>query len=100
MGIDFAVEQLYATGWSTLESTGCISAADGRLIPSTMRVMQEFEQHGFQLTIRHIATFDCYRAEWQNANGQAVGAVVGQTQDEAAVYALAQMRRMVLSSTV
>lgn len=93
MGLDFAIEELFSTGWSALDSTGCSSAPDGRLYPGVDRVRREFEAAGYELTLRRIDLFDCCRAEWRLPNGQAVGAVVGQSESEAAVYALAQMRR-------
>jgi hypothetical protein len=94
MGLDFAIEELYASGWSTLDSTGCGCATDGRLFPGLDRVRAEFAASGLELTIRRIDLFDCYRAEWRMPNGQAVGAVVGHNEAEAAVYALSQMRRI------
>lgn len=93
MGLDFAIEELYASGWSTLDSTGCGCALDGRLYPTVERVRKEFEEGGLMLTIRRIDLFDCCRAEWRTLSGEAVGAVVGATEAEAAVYALAHMRR-------
>lgn len=94
MGLDFAVEELYGSGWSTLDSTGCTCASDGRLVPGIERIRGEFAAAGFELTIRRVELFDCFRAEWRLPSGQATGAVVGQTDTEAAVYALSQMRRI------
>ena len=100
MGLDFAIDELYATGWSALDTSGCEHHADGRAYPTPETVRGEFEQAGFELTLRHIQLFDCYRAEWRDAGDAAVGAVVGQTEDEAAVYALSQLRRaLAISST-
>lgn len=93
MGLDFAIDELYASGWSTLDSTGCGCSQDGRLFPNIDRVQREFETLGLKLATRRIELFDCYRAEWQTAGGDAVGAVVGQSEAEATVYALAQVRR-------
>lgn len=93
MGLNFAIEELYATGWSTLDSTGCAMTTDGRLYPDVDRTRHEFDGGGALLTIRHVEEFECYRAEWSEAAGAALGAVVGQSQQEAAVYALAQWRR-------
>lgn len=93
MGLDFAIEELYASGWSTLDSTGCGCGADGRVFPGVDRVQSEFEASGLELTIRRMDLFGCFRAEWRLPNGQAVGAVVGQSEAEAAVYALSRMRR-------
>jgi hypothetical protein len=93
MGLDFAVDQLYSTGWAALDTRGCGRLDDGRAYPGPDRVEREFADSGFDLSVRHIQLFDCYRAEWREPSGQAAGSVVGHTIDEAAVYALSQMRR-------
>lgn len=93
MGLEFAVDQLYSTGWSALDTRGCGRLTDGRAYPELERVEQEFAEAGFSLTIRHVQLFDCYRAEWRDSAGDAAGSVVGHTDAEAAVYALSQMRR-------
>jgi hypothetical protein len=95
MGLDFAIDELYATGWSALDSSECSHHADGRTFPSVERIKREFGDAGFALSVRHIQLFDCYRAEWTDANGRAEGAVVGRSESEAAVYALSQLRRQV-----
>lgn len=92
MGLDFAIDQLFATGWSALDTTGCEFHA-GRCYPGLGRVMREFASSGADLSLRKIDLFDCFRAEWRDATGRALGGVVGQTEIEAAVYALAQFRR-------
>ncbi len=93
MGLDFALDELYASGWSTLDTSGCSHAADGRLFPGMGRILREFEAAGFELSLRKIDLFDCFRAEWRTPDGAAAGGVVGRDESEAAVYALAQMRR-------
>lgn len=93
MGLEFAVEQLYTTGWSALDTRGCARLDDGRAYPEPERVTQEFADAGLTLSIRHIQLFDCYRAEWRDQSGGANGSVVGHSQAEAAVFALSQMRR-------
>lgn len=93
MGLNFAIEELYATGWSGLDTTGCDFAPDGRPYPAVTRCAAEFAAAGFDLAIRYAQIFDCYRAEWQDSAGAPAGGVVGATESEAAVYALAQMRR-------
>ena len=93
MGLDFAIDELYATGWSALDSAGCLHGPDGRSYPGVPRVRAEFARRGFDLQIRFVQLFDCHRAEWRDGAGVAAGAVVGQTEAEAAVYALAQLRR-------
>ena len=97
MGLDFAIDELYATGWTGLDSSGCEFHADGRAFPSIDRVRRSFEEAGYTLTIRHIQLFDCFRAEWRDASNDG-GAVVGQTEREAAVYALSQLRRQLAAT--
>ncbi|MEL7473411.1 MAG: hypothetical protein AAGK04_08840 [Planctomycetota bacterium] len=92
------MDELYATGWSSLDTTGCDFGADGRAFPGVDRVRDEFDRGGCTLTIRHIQLFDCFRAAWQDVNGDPAGAVVGQSEQEAAVYALAQFRRAAVPS--
>ncbi len=96
MGIDFALDQLNTTGWQTLDTTGCECTPDGRFYPGVDRVKREFTAAGFELSIRKVDLFDCHRAEWRDRAGNAVGGVVGREPEEAAVYALAQMRRATL----
>ncbi len=93
MGLDFAIDELYATNWSPLNSAGCIHHSDGRAYPTVDRVRREFSEAGFVINLRHVQLFDCYRAEWRSSTGDPVGAVVGRTEAEAAVYALSQLRR-------
>lgn len=93
MGIDFAIEELYETGWSALDSSGCERHGSGRWVPSVARVMREFDQAGFRLGIQYAQLFDCHRAAWTDLNGNPVGAVVGSSEHEAAIYALSQLRR-------
>ena len=93
MGLDFAIDELYATGWSGLDTTGCTHHTDGRSFPAVARIAEEFRAAGFELTLRFVQLFDCYRAEWRDGGGNAAGAVVGHSEAEAAVYALSQLRR-------
>lgn len=95
MGLDFAIDELYQSGWSSLNSADCESGADGRWIPTLERVRREFEDAGITLAITHAQLFDCHRATWSEGAGDALGSVVGQTEQEAAIFALAQMRRSV-----
>ena len=93
MGLDFAIDALYATEFKPSEVPNCRTHIDGRAYPSLDAIDAAFTAHGSSLTIRHVQLFDCYRAEWRNDQGQTLGAVVGQSADEAAVYALALLRR-------
>ena len=97
MGLEFAIDELYATGWTGLDSTACEFHADGRAYPSVDRVRKHFEAAGYGFAIRHIQLFDCYRAEWRDGSNDG-GAVVGQTERQAAVYALSQLRRQIASA--
>lgn len=93
MGLTFAIDDLYATGWTALDTAGC-EFAESRPFPNVDRVRREFDAAGCVLAIKHIQLFDCYRAAWSDrVTGAPAGAVVGQSESEAAVYALAQLRR-------
>ena len=100
MGLDFAIEQLFATGWSPLDTTGCEVTSGGRTYPGLGRVLREFATNGSELTLRKVDLFDCYRAEWRDPSGRTLGGVVGQSELEAAVYALAQFRRSAKGATL
>jgi hypothetical protein len=93
MGLDFAIDELYASGWSALDTAGCRYHSDGRPYPTADRVKREFESAGMTLSLRHVQLFNCVRAEWRDRSGAVLGAVVGVSDDEAAVFALSQMRR-------
>lgn len=93
MGLDFAIDALYDTGWNITEVKALARHSDGRPYPSRDAVQAFFGEHGYELNLKHIQLFDCYRAEWRDADGKLGGAVVGQTAEEAAVYAMSQLRR-------
>lgn len=97
MGLNFAIDALYATGW-TPDPTGCKRSPDGRHYPDEQAVRSAFAAQGCDLTIRHIQLFDCYRAEWRDPAAALAGAVVGQTAEEACVYAMSQLRRQMLAT--
>ena len=99
MGLEFAIDELYSSGWQAIEPKGCEEYIDGRTFPSSPRVCDEFFKAGYKLKVRHIQLFGCYRAEWQDESGAATGAVVGSSESEAAVYALAQLRRNLHAAT-
>ena len=73
MGLDFAIDELYATGWASLDSAGCCHHADGRSYPEVSRIKELFAEAGFDLTLRHVQLFDCYRAEWRDQGGIGAG---------------------------
>ena len=93
MGLDFAIDELYASGWTPSLADSCERHHDGRAFPGVDRVVAEFRDAGYEISVRHIQLFDCFRAEWRDEQGNASGAVVGNTSAEAAVYALAQLRK-------
>lgn len=101
MNLDFSVDKLYETGWlpehfaegATAANDGLERLADGRLYPSVLKVQQLFAAAGYELAIRYVQLFECYRASWTDAAGSPTGAVVGSDEREAAVYALAQLRK-------
>lgn len=101
MGLNFAIDALYQTGW-TPEGSHCKRHSDGRSYPDETFVRKVFEDRGCSLAIRHVQLFDCYRAEWreQSATPTLAGAVVGQTAEEAGVYAMSQLRRQLLAGAV
>jgi len=97
MNLEYSVDQLYDTGWAP-EGRGAKAAElerlpDGRLYPSVLRVQELFAASGYELAIRYVQLFECYRASWTDRNGAPAGAVVGADEREAAVYALAQLRQ-------
>lgn len=93
MSLDIAIEHLRDTGWSSLDTSGHTYSPEGRLYPTPDRICTEFRTLGRILEIRRIDLFDCWRAEWADQSGSPEGAVVGQSEDEAAVHALAELRR-------
>ena len=94
MNLAFSVDKLYETAWQPSASdTGLERLPDGRAYPSVASTQQLFAAAGLTLVIRYVQLFDCFRAVWTDSSGAALGAVVGSDEREAAVYALAQMRR-------
>ncbi len=93
MGLTLALDELRATGWSDLDSTGCSYDGDARAYPSVARVRQEFTAAGFEFRLERVDQYSCVRAAWCDQSGASRGAVVGYTEAEAAVYALAHLRR-------
>lgn len=94
MSLGIALDELRSTGWAGLDSSGCGFDAGGRAYPGVARVTQEFAQAGFEFAITRIDAFNCYRAHWREAGAsEERGSVVSLSEQEAAVFALAQMRR-------
>lgn len=101
MNLDYAVERLYQAGWSPLADCDLKQCPDGRAYPSVLAVQREFALAGLELSIKHNLIFNCYRATWapigepldsNHATDERHGTVVGSSESEAAVYALAQLR--------
>lgn len=99
MNLDFSVDKLYESGWqpdrspSATLANGLERLPDGRLYPSVLKIQELFAAQGYELAIRYVQLFDCFRAVWTDRTGAAAGAVVGADDREAAVYALAQLRK-------
>jgi hypothetical protein len=100
MNLDFSVDKLYETGWqpdagqlAAPPFSGLERLPDGRLYPSVLKIQELFAAQGYELAIRYVQLFDCFRAVWTDRSGAAAGAVVGADEREAAVYALAQLRK-------
>lgn len=102
MNLEYALERLYSTGWSSattdLETD---RLPDGRAYPTVLAIQREFARAGLELRIQHKLMFSCYRATWapigepldeDAAADERHGTVVGASDVEAAVYALAQLR--------
>ena len=101
MNLDYAVDRLYESGWFPLSGEGDYEQlADGRRYPSVESVRREFARAGLSLVIKHNLIYNCHRATWAPlgdahdpaSNDQRHGTVVGASEYEAAVYALAQLR--------
>lgn len=93
MSLEFAIDALYDTGWHPTDPDAVRRHSDGRAFPSADAARQFFASRGLSLSVRHIQLFGCYRAEWADADGRTIGAVVGMSEDEAAVFAMARAQR-------
>lgn len=98
MSLNIALDELRATGWTSLNSADCGYDADGRAFPRLPRVEAEFKDAGFAFDVRRIEKYNCARATWRDAAGAEAGSVVGATPEEAAVFALAQLRRSLVNA--
>lgn len=91
MTIDFAVDRLYEAGWNPSRDAEWETLPDGRKVPSPSSVRREFADAGLELAIKQNFIFDCFRATWTR-DGKVEGTVIGDSEMEATVYALAQLR--------
>lgn len=95
MNLDYAIDRLYATGWSPAPAEDVETLADGRPFPSNETIEREFAQAGLKLSVAYAPQFRCHRATWttMGPDGEEFrGTVIGACEREAAVYALAQLR--------
>jgi hypothetical protein len=104
MNLDYAVDRLYESGWAPVFGTSDAyeTLADGRRFPALDAIDREFERAGLSLQIKHNLVFDTYRASWAPISelndstpaqeARRFGTVIGNSEQEAAVYALALMR--------
>ena len=101
MNLDYAVDRLYEAGWLPLGDSDLERLPDARCYPSVIAVQREFAAAGLELSIKHNLIFNCYRATWapvgepldaDHVADEKHGTVVGSSDCEAAVYALAQLR--------
>ncbi len=93
MGLSFAIDELYASGWVPGAEDGHEVDDAGRVYPDEQTINQAFAKQGYRLESKHVQLFNCYRAEWFDAADQPVGAVVGKSLAEATVFAFSQLRR-------
>ncbi|HWE94961.1 MAG TPA: hypothetical protein VG269_13430 [Tepidisphaeraceae bacterium] len=101
MNLMYALERLLDTGWTPGIGMELERLPDGRRYPSVLCVQREFAQSGLELSIKQKLMFGCYRATWAPL-GEPLdpiaetddrhGTVIGDCPQEAAVYALAQLR--------
>jgi hypothetical protein len=104
MNLDFAVDRLYESGWAPIfdDFDQYETLPDGRRFPGVGAVRREFERAGLKLVFNHNLMFNTHRATWgpltELADSTPVqearryGTVIGSSEQEAAVYALAQLR--------
>jgi hypothetical protein len=107
MNLDYAVDRLYETGWHPSNGFDVESLSDGRRYPNVAAIHREFVRRGLRLEIQHKMMFSCYRATWSPASetpdadhvaDESHGTVVGSSESEAAVYALAQLRAAIAAT--
>jgi hypothetical protein len=99
MTINFAVDRLYETGWLPGSDMELERLPNGLRYPSVAAVTRLFRNVGLELSIKPHLMFGCCRAEWKSIAGEAEscsetlsGTVIGSSDSEAAVYALAKLR--------
>lgn len=107
MSIQFAVDRLYEVGWLAEEGAELPRLKDGRRYPDVADVKRAFNDMGLSLNIKQNLMFDCFRANWGPVGEITVvagiedaehGNVVGKSEVEAAVFALAKLIELRKSS--
>jgi len=91
MGNEFAVDDLYTTGWLPLDTSGCARDSQGRWYPTKSRIDRECEELGATISVDEAQKFGCVTASW-NVSDQSGRCIAGST-DEALIHALGQARR-------
>jgi hypothetical protein len=84
MSLNYAVDRLYEVGWNP-SGNEIQTLPDGRIYPTVDGVKKEFSEAGLSLSLKNMGKFNCVQATWKS------GTVVGASEAEAAVYALAQL---------
>jgi hypothetical protein len=94
MNITFAVERLYETGWLPSSDIDLDKLPSGLRYPTVSAVRKVFADAGATLSLKPHLMFGCWRAEWSSLNSgdELKGTVIGSSEAEAAVYALANLR--------
>ena len=92
MSLNYAVERLYQMGWNP-SGNDVSQLPDGRVYPSVSGVEKEFADAGLRFAVKPNPKFHCVQATWSATEPQddRHGTVVGASEAEAAVYALAQL---------
>jgi hypothetical protein len=97
MTINYAVDRLYESGWLPSSGMDMERLPNGLRYPTVAAVVRVFKEAGLELSIKPHLMFGCCRAEWTPVAGHPMenelsGTVVGSSDAEAAVYALAKLR--------
>jgi hypothetical protein len=99
MSLTYAVDRLYEIGWLPEQRMDLERLSDGRRYPSLAAIQRLFAEQGLRLSVKEDQKFHCYQAVWSPADevsdparaaDERHGTVVGSSDREAAVYALAQ----------
>ena len=91
MSNEFAVDDLYSTGWLPLDTSGCNRDSQGRWYPTKNRIDRECEEIGATIAVDEAQSFGCVTASW--TMGDESGRCIAGSRDEALIHALAQARR-------